>query len=146
MSVRMQRIAAELGRAVQEVITKGLSDPRVRGLVTVVGVTVSDDLRQATVRVSVYPAEHEELTLHGLTAASRFIRREAGELMAMARLPELRFKLDQSLKRQAGVLDALAKANAERQDRAGDSANDPAVESDPATDEASPPAREDEHL
>ena len=138
MSVRMQRISAELGRAVQEVITKGLSDPRVRGLITVVGVTVSDDLRQATIRVSVYPAEHEELTLHGLSAASRFIRREAGELMAMARLPELRFKIDQSLKRQAGVLDALAKANAERKDLDAEGASEPSQDSAPAPEDEQP--------
>lgn len=141
MSLRTQRIGAELGRAIQQVITRGLSDPRVRGMITVTGVTVSDDLRQATVRVSVYPEEHEELTLHGLSAAGRYIRREAGELVAMARLPQLRFKLDKSLKRQADVLDSLAKANAELDEQRAE--DELARDDDRGTDTSDPAATPD---
>lgn len=110
---RTQQVAGEVRRAVQEIISKGLSDPRVRGLITVTEVTLSDDLRSATIMVSVMPEEHEELTMHGLRAASRYIRREAGELVAMARLPDLAFKGDKRFKRQAAVLDAIAKARGE---------------------------------
>lgn len=113
MSRRVEQIAAELRRAVQQVLAKGLSDPRVRGMITVTGVTVSDDLRQATISVSVLPEEHQELTLHGLRAAARFVRREAGELVAMKRLPEFVFRLDHQLKRQAATLEAIARARAE---------------------------------
>ena len=113
---RTQQVAGEVRRAVQEVISKGLSDPRVRGMITVTEVTLSDDLRTATLMVSVMPEEHEQLTMHGLRAASRYIRREAGELVAMARLPELVFKGDKRFKRQASVLDAIAKARKELPD------------------------------
>lgn len=115
MSRRSEQVAQTLRRAIEGVLGRGLNDPRIRGMVSVTGVTVSEDLRQATVRVSVYPDEHEQLTLHGLQSASGHIRREAGELVALSRMPELRFKLDRSLKRQAGVLDALAQAQRERE-------------------------------
>ena len=40
--------------------------------------------------------------------AAKHIRRQAGELVAMNRLPAFHFKLDSSLKKQAGVIRAIA--------------------------------------
>lgn len=111
---RTDKLSAELQRAVQRVIVKGLSDPRARGLITVTGVEVAKDLRDATVRVSVLPHEHEKLTLHALKDAARHIRREAAEHVAMHRLPEFHFKLDASMKKQAEVIEALAHENRSR--------------------------------
>ena len=105
---RTDKVSAQLQRAVQQVITRGLSDPRARGLITVTKIEVSRDLRDATIRVSVLPHEHEKLTLHALKDASKHIRRQAGELMAMHRLPAFHFKLDSSLRKQAEVIEALA--------------------------------------
>ena len=113
MSRRIERLAPTIREAVQQVITRGLSDPRIRGMITVTKVTISDDLREATIAVSVYPPEHAELTVHGLVAASRHIRRQAGELVSLAKMPTLRIKLDQTLSKQAAVFEALAKARAE---------------------------------
>lgn len=121
MNRRTSQVAATLRAAVQEVISRGLADPRVRGLITITEVTMSDDLQQATLRVSVYPEDRQELTLHGLSAAAAHIRREAGELMALKRMPTLQFRLDDSLKRQARVFDALAQAA----DHAGRAASEP---------------------
>jgi ribosome-binding factor A len=110
MNRRTNQVASTLRTAVQEVISRGLADPRIRGLITITEVTMSDDLQQATLRVSIYPEERQVLTLHGLQAAAAHIRREAGELMALKRMPTLQFRLDESLKRQAKVLGALAQA------------------------------------
>lgn len=108
-SRRQDKVAGEIQRAVQQVITRKLNDPRIRGLVTVTSVDIAADLRDATVRVSVLPHEHEDLTLHGLRDASKHIRRHAGELMAMKRLPALHFKLDTTLRKQAEVIEALSR-------------------------------------
>ncbi|MCC6283734.1 MAG: 30S ribosome-binding factor RbfA [Phycisphaerales bacterium] len=110
MNRRTSQVSSTLRAAVQEVISRGLADPRIRGLITITEVTMSDDLQQATLRVSIYPEERQELTFHGLQAAAAHIRREAGELMAIKRMPALQFRLDGSLKRQAKVLGALAQA------------------------------------
>lgn len=109
---RTDRVGAQLQRTVQQIIVRGLQDPRARGLITVTKVEVSKDLRDATFRVSVLPHDHETLTLHALKDASKHIRREAGALMAMHRLPAFHFKLDTSLRKQAEVIDALAKESA----------------------------------
>ncbi|MDY7107423.1 MAG: 30S ribosome-binding factor RbfA [Planctomycetota bacterium] len=110
MSLHTEQVASVLHRAVQQVITRGLNDPRVQGLISVTGVQVSQDLADATVSVSVMPAERAELTLHGLRHAARHIRTEVGRSVRMRRVPRLSFKLDESLKKEARVIAAINKA------------------------------------
>ncbi len=110
MSRRHEQVGSVLRQAIQEFIARGLNDPRVGGLVTVTAVRVSEDFANADVMVSVLPAEREELAMHGLRHAARHIRREVGDKVALRQMPRLNFKLDRSLKREAEVLRALAKA------------------------------------
>ena len=125
MTKRVQQVASTVREAIQQVIQKGLNDPRVRGLVTVTRVTVSEDLREATVFVSVLPEEHEKLTMHGLEAASRYIRREAAELVALSRMPTLKFKVDRGMKNQAAVFRALGEIKAEDEKVGDEKGKDP---------------------
>ena len=113
MSHRVEQLASALHRAVQTVLSKGLNDPRVQGMISVTRVTVSDDKRNATVFVSVMPAEKADLTMHGLKAAATHVRRAAGEIIDAQRLPELAFKLDKQFQKQAEALAAIARARAE---------------------------------
>lgn len=94
-------------RAVQEVLVRGLSDPRIRGLVTVTDVEVTDDMRRAVVKVSVLPETHSAATIHGLRRATLRIQKKVNEKLALRRPPHLEFQLDDSLKRQAEVLAAI---------------------------------------
>lgn len=110
MSHRPKQVASGLQRAIQQVINRGLQDPRVRGLITVTEVRVSGDLRDATVMISVTPEEHESLTLHGIRSAAKHIRRQAGELVRMRTLPTLHFKLDRAGKEQAKIIAAINRA------------------------------------
>lgn len=130
---RREQLASALERAVQEVLVRGLQDPRIKGLITVTGVDLSEDGRDATVRVSILPEEHQELTMHGLRAATRHIQRAAADRIRVRQMPRLAFRLDVSLKRQAGVLDALARARAEFRDP------EPEPEGDNASAPQSPP-------
>lgn len=107
---RVEQLQSVLMRAIQQVLAQGLNDPRYRGLVSVTEVQLAKDLKQATVMISVYPEQHQTLTMHAIQHAARHIRREAGDLVALDRLPELTFKLDMSLKRQAEVSEALARS------------------------------------
>ncbi len=117
MSRRTEQMASTIRQALQETIDRGLADPRISGLITVTQVRVTDDVKSAYIDVSVLPAERQDLTMHGLRAAARHIRREVGDLVAVKQMPELVFRLDQSLKKQASVLDAIARATAEREAR-----------------------------
>ena len=109
MSQRTDQIAGLLRDAIQKVIAKGLHDPRIRGLITVTRVTVSEDLQSATVYISVMPEQHRDLTMHGLRAAAKHIRHAVSNQLALRKTPELLIKPDTVAARQASVLDALAK-------------------------------------
>ncbi|MEL6311612.1 MAG: 30S ribosome-binding factor RbfA [Planctomycetota bacterium] len=146
MSQRSDQVAGLLREAIQKVISKGLHDPRVKGLITVTRVTVSEDLRSATVYISVMPDQHRDLTMHGLVAASKHIRHEISNQLALRKTPELLFKPDVKAARQAAVLDALSKV-ANEPERAPEpwgaepDANNAESANNPATNDPSPPGR-----
>jgi ribosome-binding factor A len=126
MTRRSEQFAATLQTGLQELIARGLQDPRISGLITVTAVEVSPDLKTATVQISVLPAERQELTFHGLTSAARHLRHLLGERLSSRQIPELVFRLDQTLKKQAGVLDALARVREEQERKAPGQAPPPA--------------------
>lgn len=107
MSHRREQIASVIHRAVQNVFTRGLNDPRVRGMITVTEVAISGDLREATVHVSILPAEHQATTMHGLTAATMRIQRLINEQVDLRRPPHIRLRLDERGKKQAQLLSAI---------------------------------------
>ena len=121
---RTEQLAAILWEAVQARLDRGLADPRIRGMVTVTAVKVAPDLKTATIMVSVMPHDKQELAVHGLNSAARHIRREVGDEVSLARLPELTFRLDKSLEKQAGVLEAIARATSEREAKGNAAAPD----------------------
>lgn len=112
MSHRPEQIASVLRRAVQEQLARGLHDPRIRGLVSIVRVAVDDECSEATFHISVLPPEHAALTLEGLRSASVHIQRKAREGLPLRRMPRLRFVLDESLKRTAETEAAIARSSA----------------------------------
>lgn len=113
MSRRTEQIASVLHRQIQQVLVRGLSDPRLESMITVTAVRVCDDLSEAVVSVSVIPESKQDLTLHGLTAAAGHIRREAGKGMDIRRVPRLIFRLDKQIKREASILSAIAQVEQE---------------------------------
>ncbi len=110
MSVHAQQIASVLRRAIQARLVKGLHDPRVRGMISVTEIRLTDDYSEARVYVSVLPQEHERMTLKGLHSAAGHLRREIAGEVSFRRMPRLIFKLDSSLKKQAEVNAAIRRA------------------------------------
>lgn len=133
MTRRTEQLSSVVHRAVQSVLSEGLSDPRLQCVVTITEVRVTDDLQEAIIGVSIMPAKFESRATRALMDASNFIRREAGERVAMARMPKLVFKLDRSAKRQAAVFEALAQVAKEREGKAhpDDAPADAGAGSDP---------------
>ena len=80
MSQRSQRVSALLRESIQAVISKGLQDPRVRGLITVTKVTTADDLshRDLVLAVeSVLDRAHDRaLVLEGLAVVDHELELE----------------------------------------------------------------------
>lgn len=126
MSRRTDQIASTLQRAAQEVLSRGLQDPRIRGIITVTRIVVSEDLKSATLYVSVLPKDKQELTVHGLSAAGAHIRRRIGDLVALKQMPKLLFKIDQQVQAHAKVYEALGQVRAERDESPAGEVDEPA--------------------
>ncbi len=136
-NMRQKRLGAVLQRAIEQTLARGLADPRIRGLVSITGIELSQDLKLCTVQVSVYPQEHEALTMHGLRDATSHIRRKVMKQIHIREMPHLVFTLDEGLKRQAEVMALIAKARAEYKDEPA-----PEAQSDSQSDQSDQPAQE----
>ena len=106
MSDRMLRI----NEAVREVLSEAvqdLSDPRI-GFLTITGVNVARDFRNAKVYISVMGTEEERKSaLAGLQAAAGFIRHELVTRLSLRRVPDLSFIRDDSIERGTRVLQIM---------------------------------------
>ena len=106
-SDRPAQIAGEIRRAVQTELSRGLNDPRVKGMVSITEVVLSPDFSVARVRVSVMPDDRAALTLSGLRAGAGFLRRRVMDETRISRVPRLEFELDDRIKRQAALDEAI---------------------------------------
>ena len=131
MTHRIEKVESTLQRVISEVIQKRISDPRIEGMVSITRVKVSPDLREAVIYVSVLPESRQKQVMSGLHHAAGRIRRIAGKSVQMKALPNMTFRLDESLKTQARVFDAIHTA----MDRTGPP--EPSESTDAS--EASPP-------
>ncbi len=98
MSTRRQRQVAELiHQEISLLIQRQVRDPRL-GFVTVTDVDVTQDLRQATIYVSVMGDDDEvKQTLAALKSAAGIFRHELGNTLTLRFIPELLFRQDKSL-------------------------------------------------
>ncbi len=88
-----------------------LKDPRIQGMVTVMEVRVTDDLRHAKIYVSVLGSEPEkEGAIEGLNRAKGFVRRTLGSRLRLKRMPTVDFFLDRRLDAQEQITRLLQSA------------------------------------
>lgn len=137
MNRKPDQLAAAIDQALRELLSRGLQDPRVGGLVTITTVRITADLSEAIVGVSVFPEEKGVLTLHGLESAGPHLRRQVSNMIQTRTIPPLRFRLDRALKLQASLLHDLDRARADLEMR-GKSRPDSSAPSAPTQQE--PPA------
>ncbi len=96
---RIERVNELMKEVLSELVLTELKDPRV-GLVTIVGVRVTNDLSSAKVLFSVMGDEQQRAeTLKGLKAATPFLRRVLVKHLDVRVSPELRWVYDDSLDR-----------------------------------------------
>jgi len=105
---RTDRVADLIRRELANLVQTGLKDPRV-GFVSITGVEVSPDLKQAKVHVSVYGTPEEQVSsLEGLQSATGYVRSVLKRTLHLKRIPELVFYLDDSIAQGARINAALA--------------------------------------
>lgn len=104
---RADRVSDQMKQEIADILMRRIKDPRI-GFVTVTDVDVANDLRNATVYVSVYGSDAEkQSSLKGLRSAAAFIRTELGKRMRMRHLPELLFRFDATVERGAHIMELL---------------------------------------
>lgn len=113
------------GEAIREVVASSilteLRDPRVRD-VTVVGVKVSPDMREAKVSVSVMGDEaQQQLSLRGLQNAAGFLQSKIASRIDTRHTPRLQFVIDKGVQHSLLVGEILEKI---KQEKASDSKED----------------------
>lgn len=130
-SHRLERISEAIREVVSSAILFDVSDPRVRN-VTVLGVEVSGDLRNATIYVSVMGSEtQQKQSLAGLKHATGYLQAKVAARLQTRFTPVLTFKRDDSVKKSIVVTKLLDELRVQReQGEAGGDAADEFVEQD----------------
>lgn len=106
---RINRINEEVRRELADIL-RDLKDPRIPLMTSVVSVSVTPDLRYATVYVSIFGSEEvKENALKGLKSSQGFVRRELGHRLNLRYTPEIIYKNDDSIEHGARINELLHK-------------------------------------
>lgn len=124
MATRRQRQVAELIHVeISTLIQTRARDPRL-AVVTITGVDVTPDLKEAQVFFSVLgDGEAKAEALHGLQSAAGFLRRELGNTLSLRVTPTLTFRLDESAERGIKIdslLESVLPPDDDQQDEVGE--------------------------
>ncbi len=100
---KINRIQSDIKIALSEIL-RGVKDPRVSRLLSIVKVDVSGDLSYATVYVSaIEGAEKTRESVKALKNASGYIRHELGSRLIIRKVPEVRFVADDSIEKSTQI-------------------------------------------
>lgn len=109
---RVNRIAAEIKKVISELILDSLRDPRISDMTTISHVKVSNDLSYADVYVSVLGEDKiKQDSIEGLENAKGFIKKELGQRLDLRHIPEVRFKIDDTVERGLHIEELISKLN-----------------------------------
>lgn len=107
----MRRVNESVRAVVADAVGE-LKDPRI-GMVTVTGVRVTPDLREARVFISVFGSEKKRrATLAGLESAHSVLQARINDQLSLRRTPQLSFEYDESVERgvrMTALIDELAR-------------------------------------
>jgi ribosome-binding factor A len=104
---RAERLAEVIKSEASDIIQRDLKDPRI-GFVSITDVVVSHDLRHAKIFVSVLgddDAKHR--TMAGLERARGHVRSELGARLKIRFVPEILFRLDESIERGTRIVSLM---------------------------------------
>ena len=119
MTRRTEMLGSTIQRELMEIIMRDLSDPRLTGLPSITRVKVSPDLSIADVYVTVMgSAGHQEAALNALRHSAGIMRTRLTKVLSIRQAPFLKFHIDEGLKKELALLDAIRKANEEDRERA----------------------------
>ncbi len=95
---RIDRINAEMKRQLAPIISEELTDPRIKGLISIVKVDTDSDLSVAKIYLSILGADGEEKqAVEAINKAEGYIKNILKKKIQLRALPQLRFILDGSI-------------------------------------------------
>ncbi len=115
MSRRLEKVSRTIRDTVSKVIQNQLSDPRIRGLVSVTRVKVAADFSTAQIYLSIIGTDpkQQELSVQAIQHAAGFIQSHLANVLTTRSCPTLSFTLDDSLKKGSEVLNIINRLAAE---------------------------------
>jgi ribosome-binding factor A len=114
MSRRTDRINGLLRQEISQLLSRGIKDPRLNGVISITQVQTSSDLRNARVFLSVMgDKKTKETALDGIQSAAAFLRRELRGRLKMRYVPFLKFSLDDSMENADYVLQLMDQLHTE---------------------------------
>ncbi|HCB99954.1 MAG TPA: 30S ribosome-binding factor RbfA [Ruminococcaceae bacterium] len=102
---RLDRLTEDIKRELSDIVRE-LKDPRLKGLISIVRVEVSNDLSYATVHVSAVGGDTAK-AVEGLKNAAGFVRKTLSARLRVRKTPELRFIEDYSIEHSAHIASLL---------------------------------------
>jgi len=113
--LRQDRVSDLMKREIAYIIERELKDPGI-GFVTLTGVRMSADLRQARVFYSVLGDQNsKEKSAAALGRARGFVQRKIGRRLKLRYTPEISFCFDASVERGAHIEELIQKIHSEQQ-------------------------------
>jgi ribosome-binding factor A len=93
---RSARVSDLIREEVADIIMNRIKHKEL-GFITVTGAKVSDDLRNATIYISVLNLEDAEKTIRKLNESKSFIKTELAGRLTMKYIPKISFKIDEAI-------------------------------------------------
>jgi ribosome-binding factor A len=104
---RADRIGGQVQKELSDLLQKEIRDPRL-DLVTIMRVSITDDLRSARIYFSVAEGEERKVSaLAGFKSAAGYLRRKLSRRLELRHVPELEFLYDDSFDRATRINNVL---------------------------------------
>ena len=108
--IKETKINEAMLREISRIIRDEVKDPAIPDMTSVTGVSVTGDLRYATVRVSVYgDDEVKEKAIKALKKAAPFVRSRVAAGMNMRYTPEIKFVPDGAIQYGVNMISKINK-------------------------------------
>ena len=124
-------LGSTIQKELAQIIMRELNDPRLTGMPSITRVKVSPDLSIADVYMTIMGTPgHQEAALNALRHSAGIMRTKLTKVLSIRQAPFLKFHIDEGLKKELAVLDAIRQANEEDRERRGEAAPEPEAEAE----------------
>jgi len=114
MTRRTERLNHLIQAEISDLLQKHINDPRLNGLISVTGVEISTDLKNAKVSFSILGGSLDrDEVLKGFNSAAGYLRRELAHRLNIRVTPELSFEFDDSIEHGINLIRLIDKVAAE---------------------------------